>query len=241
MVGAMPHELSRFFLQAIDADLGCPVLEAAFDVADLQDLRALLGSCADDDPELRGSYTLDSSELAAVSERFGVTFDPGNRDVHLERWHSLRAIPYLVHTRYELPLLLDGTKKFARMGEVYPPHRHHEEERFDRYVAEGLLHKEVHVEPFPKSHKLKDGRVIEGLREVYYTPKGEEWRIRAWKLVFAASRKSVWNEDFERIEGMLFGYEEWQMDWWITHIREQKKACVAAEQVARRADRDPPS
>jgi hypothetical protein len=224
MIGAMTNEPSRFFLQAIDADLGCPVLEAAFDVADLDHLRALLGSCADDDPELRGSYTIDNGELEAIRRRFGVTFDPGDRDVRLNRWDFLRAIPYLVHTNYELPLLLDGTKKFAWFLDIYPPHSHHGEDRFERYVAEGLLHKEVHIEPFPERLELKDGRVIEGSRDVYYTPKGEEWRIQAWKLVFAASRKSVWNEDFERIQGMLFGYEEWQMDWWIAHIREQKKA-----------------
>jgi hypothetical protein len=52
MIDATTHELSRFFLQTIDADLGCAVLEAAFDVADLDELRALLGSCADHDPEL---------------------------------------------------------------------------------------------------------------------------------------------------------------------------------------------
>jgi hypothetical protein len=214
-------------LQAIDVDLGCPVLEAAFDVSDLDDLRALLGSCADDDPELRCSYIIDTGELATICERFGVAFDPGDHDIRVERWHSLRAIPYLVHTRYELPLLLNGTKKFARMGDVYPPYRHHNEELFDRYVAEGLLHKEVQLEPFPEPYTPRDGRVIKGSRDAYYTPKGEEWRIQAWKLVFAASRKSTWNEDFERIQGMLFGYEEWQMDWWIAHIRERKKAHVA--------------
>ena len=25
------------------------------------------------------------------------------------------------------------------------------------------------------------------------------------------------NADFECLEGMLLGYEEWQNDWWITH------------------------
>jgi hypothetical protein len=59
-------------------------------------------------------------------------------------------------------------------------------------------------------------------REVCYTRKGEEWRIQAWKLISAASRKSGWNESFERLEGMLFGYEDWQMEWWVSHIREQK-------------------
>ena len=28
-------------------------------------------------------------------------------------------------------------------------------------------------------------------------------------------RVGGWNEHFERLEGMLFGYEDWQNDWWI--------------------------
>ncbi len=46
-----------------------------------------------------------------------------------------------------------------------------------------------------------------------------EWRIPAWKLVAEASRKSGWNDSFERLEGMLLGYDEWQNDWWAEHRR----------------------
>ena len=36
------------------------------------------------------------------------------------------------------------------------------------------------------------------------------------KLIWHAAGKSGgWNEYFERLEGMLFGYEDWQNDWWI--------------------------
>jgi hypothetical protein len=61
--------------------------------------------------------------------------------------------------------------------------------------------------------------VIEGFRTVYYTRLGEEWRISAWKLIKKAAAKSGWNEHFERMEGMLYGYEDWQNDWWIEHLR----------------------
>jgi hypothetical protein len=101
----------------------------------------------------------------------------------------------------------------------YPPHQHDEEDRFDRHVASGLLHKEVQLEPFAEPLRTGDGRIFEGLRTVYYTLKGEEWRIPAWKFVWEASRKSGWNEHFERLEGMLLGYEEWQNDWWLNDIR----------------------
>jgi hypothetical protein len=31
----------------------------------------------------------------------------------------------------------------------------------------------------------------------------------------ASSKSGGWNEHFERLEGMLFGYEDWQNDWWV--------------------------
>jgi hypothetical protein len=31
----------------------------------------------------------------------------------------------------------------------------------------------------------------------------------------AASKSGGWNEYFKRLEGTLFGYEDWQNDWWI--------------------------
>jgi hypothetical protein len=59
-------------------------------------------------------------------------------------------------------------------------------------------------------------------RTVYYTLKGEEWRIPANKLIHDASGKSGgWNEHFQRLEGMLFGYEDWQNDWWIETLLER--------------------
>lgn len=212
----------RFILQALDPDHGSPVLEAMFLVAELEDLRALLDA-ADDDPELERRYTLDAAELAAINERFGIAFDPEGREVGLGPWQSIRDVPYLVHGGYELPLLLGCRKQLARFSTEYPPDPHWNEEKFDRYVAAGTLHKEVVVEPFEQPHNLKDGRVLEGIRTVYYTRKGEEWRIPASKLVKDAAAKSKWNEDFERIEGMLFGYEEWQNDWWIAEFRRSRR------------------
>jgi hypothetical protein len=212
----------RFILQALDSDHGSPVLEAMFLVSELEDLRALLDD-AGDDPALECWYLLDAAELAAINKRFGIALDPEGREVGLCSWHSTRHTPYLIHTGYEFPLLLEGRKQLARFSEAYPPNLHWNEERFDRYVAEGALHKEVVVEPFEQPYQRKDGRVFEGIRTVYYTRKGEEWRVPASKLIKDAAAKSKWNEDFERMEGMLFGYEEWQNDWWIAEFRKRRR------------------
>ena len=221
----------RFILQALDSDHGSPVLEAMFLVTKLEDLRSLLEIDAGDDPELEGHYTLDAAELAAITERFGIAFDPEGREVVLCSWHSVRLAPYLVHTGFELALLLEGRKQLARMSDAYPPDHHLGEEKFDRYVAQGVLHKEVVVEPFERPSRGKDGQVFEGQRTVYYTHKGEEWRIKASKLIWDAATKSAWNEDFERMQGMLFGYEEWQNDWWLADRRSRRPDDDAARHL----------
>jgi hypothetical protein len=207
---------NRFILEAFDCDLRRPVARTFFHVADIASLRSILGAASDEDPELSRDYCLDDEELAALTERVGVGLDRSllestNLVVMLHRWHRLREVPYLVHTGYELPLLLEGRKKLARMSDTYPPMTFDGGDRFDHWVATGLLHREEVLEPFDSPV-----RGCLGSRTVYYTLKGEEWRIPAWTLIWEASSKAGGcNEYFERLEGMLFGYENWQNDWWI--------------------------
>jgi hypothetical protein len=210
----------RFILQALDPEYGHPAFETMFTVTRLEELQAFLGAAAEEDPDLQMVYTLDPGDIDAINRHFGLAFDPGGRATVLARFAHGREPPYLVHTGFELVLMVDGRKPFARMGgEYYPPHRHHDEDRFDRYVALGVLHKEVELKLFDEPLRAPNGQAVEGLRTVYYTLKGEEWRVPAWKLVSEASRKSGWNDHFERLEGMLLGYEEWQNDWWFSNIR----------------------
>jgi hypothetical protein len=211
----------RFILQAFDPEYGHPAFETMFIVERPEELRTLLGETADEDPDLAMVYPLDPADVAAINRHFGLSFDPEGRKTSLYNWTGSSEIPYLVHTGYELVLMLDGRKKFARMSTEYPA-RHEGEDQFDRYVAQGVLHKEVEVEQFAEAIRLQDGRLLEGFRTAYYTLKGEEWRIPAWKLILKASSKSTWSEDFERLEGMLFGYEDWQSDWWIDDIRKRR-------------------
>lgn len=212
----------RFILQAIDPDLGHPAFEALFVVERPEELRALLGDAATDDPDLDFFYTLEPDEVAAITRHFDVGFDPQGRESCLYKWTQRREVPYLVHTGYELALMLEGRKQFARIAFEYPPERHPDEDRFDRYVAQGDLHKEVAIEPFDKPRRGGSGRVFEGTRTAYYARKGEEWRIAAWKLVSKASTRTGWNDTYERLEGMLFGYEDWQNDWWIEDLRKRR-------------------
>jgi hypothetical protein len=212
---------SRFVLGAFDREQWCPVLQAMLPVSDPRALHALLGEAADDDPELEQNYLLDDEQLMAIVTKFNVSFDIAQLDskdlaVFLFQLRPVDRLPYLVHGGYELPLLLDGRKKLARMSHECPPMTFEGEDRFDHWVSEGVLHREVVDEPYDPPHPTSRGQTYLGHRTVYYTPKGEEWRIPAMKLIMHASGKSGgWNEYFERLEGMLFGYEDWQNDWWI--------------------------
>jgi hypothetical protein len=216
--------------------LWCPIAQTRFHVADIEVLRAILREDADQDPELRHLYYPDDDQLTKLVAHLGVKFDrsefkPTDLTVELFRWEPLNEAPYLIHTRYELPLLLEGRKKLARMTHAYPPMTFDGEHRFDYWVGAGTLHRKVIIEPFDVPAK---GYL--GTRTVLYTPKGEEWRIPTHNLIWRASAEG-WNETFERHEGMLFGYEDWQCDWWIDHLsqrdrRWRQKAPVEAETPA---------
>jgi hypothetical protein len=216
-MASTPDTSNRFVLEVFDCILWCSIAQAPFYTTDVAPLRSILGLEAADDPELERLYFLDDDQIAAIVFTFG-TFDPRQLDdevaeieIRLFRLPGTIEAPYLVHTNWELPLLLEGRKKLALFSDLYPSPLFDCEEAFDRWVASGVLHKEVVDEPFDKPTRKSLGHRI-----VYYAPKGEEWRIRAHKLIEDASRKSGgWNEHFERLLGMLFGYEDWQNDWWI--------------------------
>ncbi|NKM65146.1 hypothetical protein GFL58_29940 [Rhizobium leguminosarum bv. viciae] len=213
-----------FILSAFDLNLWCSILETRFTVDDLGALQAIIDADIDDDPDFTGFYSIDPGELNGINQRFNVGFDPASLNLpEIEVWlererkgRSLRDVPYLVHTNFELPLMLDGRKKLARFTDILP----RTEEAFDRWVEKGLFHKEIFLKRIPPSLKPyvidPDHRAV---RDVYYTLKGEEWRIPAMNLLWKTG--VGWNQHFERLEGMLFGYEDWQIDWWIAHRNKQ--------------------
>lgn len=63
---------------------------------------------------------------------------------------------------------------------------------------------------------------LQGMRDVYFALPGDEWRIDAYIEMCAEARLSSRNEvnAFERRQGTLLGYEDWQNDWWLEHRRD---------------------
>ena len=144
---------NHFILEACDRDLRCPIAQTLFHVADIGSLRSILGVVAGEDPELHQTYHPDDEQLAALTARLGVKFDrslleSSNLVIGLFRWPRLCGAPYLIHTRYELPLLLDGRKKLARMADIYPPMTFDGEDRIRslgsrRLAAPGRGHRAI--------------------------------------------------------------------------------------------------
>ena len=183
-----------FVLQAADTETGCPAFEARFAVNDLAALRDLLD--ANDAPDLHGVYVLDDISLKSISARFDVPFAAGGPEVSLVPWQRLRELPYLVHTGFELALMLEGRKPLA-------------------IFADSPAWLEEYVAPFAPF--VADGRIVRHtvdrpkVREIHFVLPGEEWRIDAYLDLRAAT---AWTEALERRQGELLGYTDWENDCW---------------------------
>ena len=191
-------------------------------VTDLEPLRSILGEEASDDPELQAVYTLASLELDLIEKHYGTRFEPHGRECRVARAHWIRDVPYLVHTGYELFLMLEGVKPFAKFIVHYPeePGEFPEEALFEPHVRAGTLIKRVMPdEPFATPIKASSGRVFEGLRQLFYARPGEEWRVDAYILVARQLVYGPWNDTLERLEGSLLGYTDAENDWWIARRR----------------------
>ena len=135
-------------------------------------------------------------------------------------------LPYAIHTGRELELMLTGAKPLAVFYESYPEEPCEEiipENAFKPYVAAGTFEKREFVElldrPPPATHSH-----VKGNRYVIYAIPEENWRIDAYIEMKVQSRVLGWSEEFERREGFLYGYEEWQTDAWLAHLLRRLQA-----------------
>ncbi|MET3596443.1 MULTISPECIES: hypothetical protein [Mesorhizobium] len=217
-------ESTYFVLQEIDAVTGSAIAEARIHIADLEKLGAVLGCST---TQLSGSWELDPGDL----ERLGaICIPPCEPDLklnHIESWHPIRETPYLVHTNFELPLMLEGRKPLAVFHDAYPAAWLTETlARFDPFVHSGRLVRRIIDTPFTEAERARFPD-FQGWRRAFFSLPGQEWRIDAFLLVLKVSAKTGWNEVLERMEGSLLGYEDWQNDWWIERKARRLEAAGA--------------
>jgi hypothetical protein len=134
--------------------------------------------------------------------------------------NEFAELPYLVHTGHELELMVTGMKPLAIFHDSYPGDPCEEiipENAFKPYVEAGSFEQREFVELLdrrpPATH-----RHVKGVRWVMYSTVEERWRIDAYIEMQAQSRVLGWSEAFERREGFLLGYEDWQTNAWITFL-----------------------
>jgi hypothetical protein len=201
---------SRFVLEAIDPVTECPTSDVSFDVDDIDELSRIIG-VEEAKFDSGSEYELKDRDLVQLKSRYKIAFETGSQVVRLRCWLPLDGLPYKVHTGRELALMLEGNKPLAYFSGQYPPNPDVEEipERlFDPYAAAGR---------FAKRECLTSalGRTT---RIVMYAVPHQGWRIDAMILLLETAAKSGWSEGFERMQGSLLGYEDWQNDIYIEKI-----------------------
>jgi hypothetical protein len=202
----------QLVLEICDPKTECVSRSIEFSVTDVNALATLLQL---DHFDSSAVYELDKTDI----ERLGNYVDIGIRGdaiigrLRLRRGHD--NLPYSIHTNRELDLMLRGIKPLASFVGQYPPHPSVEEvpERlFDPHVASGRFLKREYIE-------LGDSSDAPRLRRVLYALAGEAWRMDAYILLLQTAKKTGWSEGFERMEGALLGYAEWQND---AHLQQRK-------------------
>ena len=130
-------------------------------------------------------------------------------------------LSYEIHTNRELELMLERGKPLAHFSDAYPGEPDEAtfpEQAFACYVESGRFVRRELVEPL-REPPPNDHPHVRGIRHLFYARASEEWRIDAYIMMMAAAAKAGWSEGFERLEGSLLGYEEWQTDMHLERLR----------------------
>jgi hypothetical protein len=119
--------------------------------------------------------------------------------------------------------MLTRGKPLAHFSEYYPPEPHEEiipKQAFSPHVADGtfVMREFVVLDRTPPSPTAPP---VLGSLHVFYARPQHEWRIDAFIMMMAAAAKSGWSEGFERLQGSLLGYEEWQTD---VHLERRRRS-----------------
>ncbi|MBE1503815.1 hypothetical protein [Rhizobium viscosum] len=198
-----------FLLKFLSPETGCSAHEMRFE-APMEVVAAILDV---ETPELAEHlFYLEIGELDALSSMLGLPFPEPDGGVVLTRPQWIDSVPYLVHTNFELALMLDGHKPFAM---------------FSDEESSGILKKvRVYFQPYVDSGAIIERvePIVEGkfrlVRILYALPK-EEWRFDAYTELM---RERRWTGESEYRLGRLLGYTEEQCQWWIAQRGEAGNA-----------------
>lgn len=204
-------EKNKFIIEAVCSETHCIAADTTIETDSLSRLLDIISP-----PNGRlhpaARYDLSQEEVEQLEEAFKLELPHGDFFYRLRCWHRLDNLPYKPHTNRELKMMLEGVKPFAAFSETHPSDVDFEvipESLFLPYVEKGLIVKRDYVSNLSSPTKT---------RFVLYARKSEEWRIDAYILIKSVSEISGWNQGFERLEGTLLGYEEWQNEAYIKMV-----------------------
>lgn len=211
----------RLVLEAVDPATECVVSDEIISVASADELSSVL-EVEPENADPRQIYDLNDMEYEAIKKNLKLSLDRRGCGVRLRPWLPIDALSYKVHTNRELALMLSNAKPLAAFCAEYQDKAESDfipESLFEPYVQAGRFIKRECLGKYSSSNSAGSNRK---LRRVFYALPGQEWRIDAYLLLYATAEKCGWSEGFERLEGSLLGYEEWQNDEYIRVIYRRK-------------------
>lgn len=214
-------------LEFVDQKSGCVIDEVPFEVESAERISALLMiEPTEFDPRVQ--YELDCDDIARVKSALNIRTEAEHSCcVYLRARRPTDDLPYKIHTNRELTLMLAGSKPLAAFVEDYPRVTVQEvipEAAFEPYVLSGRFVKREKLYPGLEDGGPQRDGPRRSIRRVLYARKDEAWRIDAYLLLHEVAVYSGWSEGFERMEGTLLGYEQWQNDAYIRMMRARHKA-----------------
>lgn len=215
---SQPH---RFVLEFVERNTDEAVDDLALDVENVELLCKQIGIDESAfDP--MAQFELDDEDVVRLRQTFGIDIATSEHRVYLRPRRPMDDLPYKVHTNRELTLMLNGSKPMAAFVEDFPRDVEHEvipESKFAPYVLSGRFVRREKVYPQVGSVDPKRSGERRAVRRVLYAQPMESWRIDAYLLLFETAAFSGWNEGFERMEGSLLGYSQWQNDAFLEMVR----------------------
>jgi hypothetical protein len=193
--------IETFILRFLSPDTGCSYHEMRFEADP-----CLVASIFDVEPWQLTTclHYPDEIELVRLEAELKLAVPNSADEIVLQTLHEIDRLPYLVHTNFELPLMLDGRKPFAVFTDG------------TQRIADVRKYFEPHV---------REGTIIESVRDILIYPvhtiqasfalPGEEWRFGAYDELMGGPRP--WTDEMERRLGMILGYTSEQCEWWITN------------------------
>jgi hypothetical protein len=205
--------MTRLILEALEPDTRSVDFDWNLDIDDLQFVNNLLGV---EENWWHGSvaFELSPPEFAAIARHYRVGTAIGEAPGRIRARSKVDDLPYKVHTGRELRLMLAGEKPMSVFSKRHPSPSEEpnaDVQPFAKWVESGRLTR------FEEIVFDGDDRTT-GIAYAMYTLPDESWRAKAYVVLKRAGARSGWGAGMERVEGLLLGYTDRQIDIYLDMI-----------------------